>query len=106
MKNNSKNKRQGIMTLRESKHVSMLSKDRARILDQLKRLYPHEFLGMLGDEELIDLFEEMIELPQLQHIKLDNPIKPRPNSNIYDLPINDAWWLIKPELDPEPEEEI
>jgi hypothetical protein len=35
---------------------------------------------------------------------LDKPLKPRPKSNIYKLPLHDKWWLIKPES--EPEEEI
>jgi len=45
----------------------------------------------------------MIELPGLKHIKHEKPIKPRPDSNIYDLPIEDQWWLIRPK--PEPEDE-
>ena len=54
--------------------------------------------------QIYDLFEEMILLPQLQHIKLEKPLKPRPDSNIYDLPVYDKWWLIKPK--PEEDEEV
>ena len=61
----------------------------------LKGLYSNEFLDGLNNDQILDLFEEMIDLPQLQHIKHDKPIKPRPDSNIYDLPVNDEWWNIQ-----------
>ena len=78
--------------------------NRQSMTEQLKGLYSNEFLEGLNDEQIYDLFEEMILLPQLQHIKLEKPLKPRPDSNIYDLPVYDKWWLIKPK--PEEEEEI
>ena len=44
-------------------------------------------------------------LPQLDHIKHNKPIKPRPDSNIYDLPIQDNWWELKPKPKPTETEE-
>ena len=52
--------------------------------EQLKGLYSHEFLDGLNNDQILDLFEEQIVLPGLQHIKLQKPIKPRPGTNIYD----------------------
>ena len=78
--------------------------NRQSMTEQLKGLYSNEFLEGLNDDQIYDLFEEMILLPQLQHIKLEKPLKPRPDSNIYDLPVYDKWWLIKPK--PEEDEEV
>ena len=77
--------------------------NRQSMTEQLKGLYSNEFLEGLNDDQIYDLFEEMILLPQLQHIKLEKPLHPRPDSNIYDLPIDDMWWLLETEK-PEPEE--
>ena len=90
------------MKLPEAKKTGLSGRDFMQ--EQLKGLYSHEFLDGLNNDQIFDLFEEKILLPQLQHIKLQKPIKPRPDSNIYDLPIEDQWWLIRPE--PEPEKEI
>ena len=78
--------------------------DRDFMQEQLKGLYSNEFLDGLNNDQIYDLFEEMIQLPGLQHINLEKPVKPRPDSNIYDLPVYDKWWLVKPK--PEEEEEI
>ena len=78
--------------------------NRQSMMEQLKSLYSNDFLDGLNDDQIYDLFEEMILLPQLQHIKLEKPLKPRPDSNIYDLPVYDKWWLIKPK--PEEDEEV
>ena len=78
--------------------------NRQSMTEQLKGLYSNEFLEGLNDDQIYDLFEEMILLPQLQHIKLEQPLKPRPDSNIYDLPVYDKWLLIKPK--PEEDEEV
>ena len=78
--------------------------NRQSMTEQLKSLYSNDFLDGLNDDQIYDLFEEMILLPQLQHIKLEKPLKPRPDSNIYDLPVYDKWWLIKPK--PEEDEEV
>ena len=78
--------------------------NRQSMTGQLKGLYSNEFLEGLNDDQIYDLFEEMILLPQLQHIKLEKPLKPRPDSNIYDLPVYDKWWLVKPK--PEEDEEV
>ncbi len=93
----------GIMALPEVRQVGMSAQDRDVMLDSLKRLYSWDFLGGLNDDQIFNLFEEKIELPGLKHIKHEKPIKPRPDSNIYDLPIEDQWWLIRPK--PEPEDE-
>ena len=89
-----------ILSLHDVKKAALSARD--LMTEQLKPLYSNEFLDGLNDDQIYDLFDEMILLPQLQHIKLQKPVKPRPDSNIYDLPIDDQWWLIKPE----PEEEI
>ena len=78
---------------------------RESMQEQLKGLYSHEFLDGLNNEQILDLFEEMIQLPGLQHIKLQKPIKPRPGTNIYDLPIDDEWWLHPSLTEPKPEDE-
>ena len=78
--------------------------DRDFMQEQLKSLYSNEFLDGLNNDQIYDLFEEMIQLPGLQHIKLEKPVKPRPDSNIYDLPVYDKWWLIKPKPEEEDEE--
>ena len=96
-------KAEGIMKLPEAKEAALSNKD--IMLDQLKRLYSWEFLGGLNNDQLYDLFEEKILLPGLQHIKLQKPIKPRPGTNIYDLPIDDEWWLHPSLTEPKPEDE-
>ena len=83
------------MALPEVRQVGMSAQDRDVMLDSLKRLYSWDFLGGLNDDQIFNLFEEMIELPGLKHIKHEKPIKPRPDSNIYDLPVNDEWWNIQ-----------
>ena len=89
-----------ILALPEVKKAGLSG--RGFMQEQLKRLYSNDFLDGLNDEQIYDLFDEMILLPQLQHIKHQKPVKPRPDSNIYDLDITDDWWLIKPE---KPEDE-
>ena len=86
----------------DAKEISL--SNRQSMMEQLKGLYSNEFLDGLNDDQIYDLFEEMILLPQLQHIKLEKPLKPRHDSNIYDLPVYDKWWLIKPK--PEEDEEV
>ncbi len=90
-----------ILSLNDVKKAGLSARE--FMTEQLKGLYSNEFLDGLNDDQIYDLFDEMILLPQLQHIKLQKPVKPRPDSNIYDLPIDDEWWLIKPEK-PDPEE--
>ncbi len=98
-------KRNGIMNLPEARKAGLSTSDKAIMMDQLKRLYSWDFLGGLNDEQIFDLFEEKILLPGLAHIKHKKPVKPRPDSSIYDLPIEDQWWLIRPDPKPEEEEE-
>ena len=75
--------------------------------EQLKGLYSNEFLDGLNNDQILDLFEEMIDLPQLQHIKLEKPIKPRPGTNIFDFPPEAITDPFKPRPgDPDYEEEI
>ena len=98
-----RNKQEGIvsiLTLPEVKKAGLSA--RQSMQEQLKGLYSNEYLNGLDNDQIYDLFEGMILLLQPQHIKHEKPVKPRPGSNIYDLPIEDQWWLIKPE---EPEEE-
>ena len=92
--------KKGIAGLLGVKEAGLSARDFMQ--EQLKGLYTDEYLNGLDADQIMDLYEEMILLPQLQHIKHEKPVKPRPGSNIYDLPIEDQWWLIKPE---EPEEE-
>ena len=73
--------------------------------DKLRSLFSNDWLESLTDDQLYDVFDEFIELPGLSHIGYQKPVKPRPDSNIYDLPINDEWWQIKP-TKPEEEDEI
>ena len=61
-------KREGIMRL-----VGLSSRNRSLMLDQLKRLYSWDFLGGLNDDQIIDLYEEIIEIPGLTHIKYEEP---------------------------------
>ena len=89
-----------ILSLHDVKKAALSARD--LMTEQLKPLYSNEYLDGLNDDQIYDLFDEMILLPQLQHIKHQKPVKPRPDSNIYDLDITDDWWLIKPE---KPEEE-
>ena len=100
-------KRNGIMNLPEAREVGMSTRDKAIMLDQLKRLYSGDFLGGLNNDQLYDLFEEQILLPGRKHIKREKPVKPRPDSNIYDLPpeVITDWWKPRPG-DPDFEEEI
>ena len=93
----------GIMNLPEAKKAGLSGRDLMQ--EQLKGLYSHEFLDGLNNDQIFDLFEEMILLPQLQHTKLQKPIKPRPGTNIYDLPIDDEWWLHPSLTEPKPEDE-
>ena len=91
-----------ILSLPEVKKAGLSA--RGFMQEQLKGLYSNEFLDGLNNDQILDLFEEMIDLPQLKHIKQQKPVKPRPDSNIYDLPIDDEWWLIKPKPE-KPEDE-
>ena len=93
----------GILSLRDVRGVGLNPKHRFIMQDRLRSLYSNDWLEGLNDDQIYDLFEEMIELPALSHITYQKPVKPRPDSNIYDLPITDEWWNIKPE---KPEEEI
>ena len=83
-----------ILALPEVKTIGMSA--RQSMQEQLKGLYTDEYLNGLDADQIMDLYEEMILLPQLQHIKHEKPLKPRPDSNIYDLPIEDQWWLPRP----------
>ena len=97
--------RRGIMNLAEAKEVALSNKD--LMLEQLKRLYSWEFLGGLNNDQILDLFEQMIDLPGLTHIGYEKPPKPTPNSNVIPFPpeaITD-WWKPRPG-DPDYEEEI
>ncbi len=92
----------GIMTLPEIKQV-ISTRDRDVMLDGLKRLYSWDFLGGLNDDQIFDLYEQMLELPGLKHIDYKPP-KPKPNGNVIPFPpefITD-WW--KPRPDPDGEE--
>ena len=71
-----------ILALPEVKKVGMSA--RQSMQEQLKGLYTDEYLNGLDADQIMDLYEEMILLPQLQHIKHEKPLKPRPDSNIYD----------------------
>lgn len=95
--------RVGILSLRDIKGVGLNPKDRHIMSDKLRSLFSNDWLDGLNDDQIYDLFEEFIELPGLSHIGYQKPLKPRPDSNIYDLPITDEWWNIKPE---KPEDEI
>ena len=95
----------GILSLRDVKGVGLNPKQRHIMSDQLRSLFSNEWLDGLNDDQIYDLFEEFIDLPGLSHITYQKPVKPRPDSNIYDLPITDKWWLIKP-TKPEEEDEI
>ena len=100
--------RNGIMNLPEAKKAGLSGREFMQ--EQLKYLYSSEFLDVLNNEQIFDLFEEMIELPGLQHIKHEKPlkpIKPTPNDNVIPFPpeaITD-WWKPRPG-DPDYEEEI
>ena len=90
-----------ILSLPRVKKAGLSARD--FMTEQLKGLYSHEFLDGLNNDQILDLFEEQIVLPGLQHIKLQKPIKPRPGTNIYDLPITDEWWLHPSLIEPEDE---
>ena len=91
----------GIKTLRYIKNIGLSPKHRNIMSDQLRSLFSNDWLESLTDDQLYDVFDEFIELPGLSHIGYQKPVKPRPDSNIYDLPISDEWWLIKPESEEE-----
>ena len=97
--------KKGIVSLLAShpraKHIGLTP--RQSMQEELKSLYSHEYLDGLHDDQIIDLWEEKILLPGLQHIKLQKPVKPRPGTNIYDLPIDDEWWLHPSLIEPEDE---
>ena len=95
----------GIMTMRGVRGVGLSPKHRHIMTDKLRSLFSNEWLEGLNADQIHDLWEEFIDLPGLSHIRYQKPVKPRPDSNIYDLPITDEWWNIKPEK-PEEEEEI
>ena len=90
-----------ILSLPRVKKAGLSARD--FMTEQLKGLYSHEFLDGLNNDQILDLFEEQIVLSGLQHIKLQKPIKPRPGTNIYDLPITDEWWLHPSLIEPEDE---
>jgi|TARA_Y100000294_G_scaffold108315_1_gene100465 hypothetical protein len=92
----------GIMTLPEVKLV-LSTRDRDVMLDGLKRLYSWDFLGGLNDDQILNLFEEMIELPGLTHIGYEKP--PKPNNNVIPFPTDAItdWWRPRPG-DPDGEE--
>ena len=95
----------GIMNLPEAKKVGLSGRD--FMTEQLKHLYSSEFLDGLNNDQIFDLFEEMIQLPGLTHIGYEKPPKESTDSNIIDLHpyLTDKWWLIKP-AKPEEEDEI
>ena len=95
----------GIMNLPEVKKAGLSA--RQSMQEQLKSLYSHEFLDGLNNDQIFDLFEEMILLPQLQHIGYKKPPRPTLNGNVIQFPpeaITD-WWKPRPG-DPDYEEEI
>ena len=92
----------GILSLRNVRGAGLNPKHRHIMSDQLRSLFSNDYLEGLNDDQIFDIWEEFIDLPGLTHIGYQKPVKPRPDSNIYDLPITDEWWNIKPE----PEEEI
>ena len=97
----------GIMTMRDVRGVGLNPKHRHIMTDKLRSLFSNDWLDGLNDDQIYDLFEEFIELPGLSHIGYQKPVKPRPDSNIYDFPaeaITD-WWKPRPG-DPDYEEEI
>ena len=95
----------GILSLRNVRGAGLNPKHRHIMSDQLRSLFSNDYLEGLNDDQIYDIWEEFIELPGLTHIGYKKPVKPRPDSNIYDLPISDKWWLIKP-TEPEEEDEI
>ena len=97
----------GILSLRDIKGVGLNPKDRHIMSDKLRSLFSNDWLDGLNDDQIYDLFEEFIELPGLSHIGYQKPLKPRPDSNIYDITplIHDEWWKPKPG-DPDYEEEV
>ena len=97
----------GILSLRDVRGVGLNPKHRHIMSDQLRSLFSNEWLDGLNDDQIYDLFEQYIDLPGLSHIGYQKPVKPRPDSNIYDFPpeaITD-WWKPRPG-DPDYEEEI
>ena len=94
-----------ILALPDVKKAGLSARDFMQ--EQLKGLYSHEFLDGLNNDQIFDLFEEQILLPQLQHIKYKKPPKPTLNGNVIPFPpeaITD-WWKPRPG-DPDYEEEI
>ena len=94
----------GILSLRNVRGAGLNPKHRHIMSDQLRSLFSNDWLESLTDDQLYDVFDEFIELPGLSHIGYQKPVKPRPDSNIYDLPIDDEWWKPRPS-EPEPEDE-
>ena len=95
----------GILSLRDIKGVGLNPKDRHIMSDKLRSLFSNDWLDGLNDDQIYDLFEQYIELPGLSHIGYEKPLKPRPGTNIYDLPIDDEWWLHPSLTEPKPEDE-
>ena len=81
----------GILSLRDVRGVGLNPKDRHIMSDKLRSLFSNDWLDGLNDDQIYDLFEQYIE---------------RPGSNIYDLPIDDNWWELKPKPEPTEKEEI
>ena len=83
-------RREGIMKL-----VGLSSRNRAAMLDQLKRLYSWDFLGGLNDDQIMDLYEKAIDLPGLTHIKTQQP-KPKPQVIPFPEDAITPWWIPRP----------
>ena len=69
-----------ILSLPEVKKAGLSGRDFMQ--EQLKGLYSHEFLDGLNNDQIFDLFEEMIHLPGLQHISYKKPPRPTLNGNV------------------------
>ena len=95
----------GIMTMRNVRGAGLYPKDRHIMSDKLRSLFSNDWLDGLNDDQIYDLFEQYIELPGLSHIGYEKPIKPRPGTNIYELPIDYEWWLHPSLTEPKPEDE-
>ena len=94
----------GILALPEGKKVGLSGRNFMQEL--LKGLYSHEFLEGLDNDQIYDLFEEKILLPQQQHIKHEKPSRPTLNGNVYSIypiPHEKPWWLDPALTDPEEE---
>ena len=85
----------------------MSSRDRSMMLDELKHLWSWDFLGGLDDDQIIDLFEQYIQLPGARHIKHKKPPRPTLNGNVIQFPPEAITDPFKPRPgDPDYEEEI